>query len=191
MLLKAAILVTCVVGTGCASVMNENTHPMTIETKTVTGQMVAGADCRLTNDRASASVKSGATASIRRSSEDLDIVCQHPQYQVASARAISRANAGMFGNILVGGGIGAVIDHNQGTAYTYPTWVQLVYGKSLVFDRRDQKEDQPTPGSDTGLAPAPVVGSSPSMAAPAVPPLPQAGARTTMDDLRGLLPPQR
>lgn len=189
MFLRTVILVACVAGTGCASVMNESTHPMTIETKTATGQLVAGADCKLTNDRTSASVKSGSTTSIRRSSEDLDIVCQHPEYQVASARAVSRANAGMFGNIILGGGIGAVIDHNQGTAYTYPTWVQLVYGKSLVFDRRDQKEDQPTPGSDTGLAPAPATGSAPSVVAPAIRP-PQAGTRTSMDDLRGLLPPQ-
>lgn len=189
MFLRTVILAACVAGTGCASVMNENTHPMTIETKTASGQMVSGADCKLTNDRVSTSVKSGATTSIRRSSEDLDIVCQHPEYKVASARAISRANAGMFGNIIVGGGIGAVIDHNQGTAYTYPTWVQLVYGKSLVFDRRDQKEDQPTPGSDTGLAPPPVAGPTPSVAAPTVR-TPPAGTRTTMDDLRGLLPPQ-
>lgn len=189
MFLRTVILIACVATTGCASVMNENTHPMTIETKTATGQMVAGADCKLTNDRATTSVKSGSTAAIRRSSEDLDIVCQHPEYQVASARAISRANAGMFGNIIIGGGIGAVIDHNQGTAYTYPTWVQLVYGKSLVFDRRDQKEDQLTPGSDSGLAPAPVAGATPSVPAPAVQ-RPPAGTRTTMDDLRGLLPSQ-
>jgi hypothetical protein len=33
-------------------------------------------------------------------------------------RAISRANAGMAGNIIFGGGIGAIIDHNKGTAYS-------------------------------------------------------------------------
>jgi hypothetical protein len=190
MFLRIVTFSAALAGTGCASVMNENTHPMTIETKTVGGQMVSGADCKLTNDRASTSVKSGATTSIRRSSEDLDIVCSHPEFQVASARAISRANAGMFGNIIIGGGIGAVIDHNQGTAYTYPTWVQLVYGKSLVFDRRDQKEGLATPGSDTGLAPAPAAASAPSVAGHAAPTA-QTGTRTTMDDLRGLLPPQR
>ncbi len=120
----------------------------------------------------------------------MDIVCNHPQNRVASGRAISRANAGMFGNILIGGGIGAIIDHNQGTAYTYPTWVQLVYGKSLVFDRSDQKEDQPTPGTDTGVAPSPGASAAAPTATPngAVPQ--QAGSRVTMDDLRGLLPPQ-
>lgn len=181
---RTAIVVACLAGTGCASVMNENTHPMTIETKTATGQLVAGADCKWTNDRGSASVKSGVSTLVRRSSQDLDIVCNHPEYKVASAKAISRANAGMFGNIIIGGGIGAVIDHNQGTAYTYPTWVQLVYGRSLQFDRRDQKEDLPAPGSDTGVVPV----AGPEVAAPAARPQPER-TRVTMDDLSGLLPP--
>ena len=32
------------------------------------------------------------------------------------------------------------------TAYTYPTWLQLVFGQTLVFDRRDEKEGSPVPG---------------------------------------------
>ena len=184
---RTAILVACLASTGCASVMNESTHPMMIETKTEAGQLVTGADCKWSNGRASASVKSGVSSLVRRSSEDMEIVCNHPEYSVANARAISRANAGMFGNIIIGGGIGAVIDHNQGTAYTYPTWVQLVYGRALVFDRRDQKDDLQTPPTDSGVALAPVPAPSPAVTAPSAR-LPQAGTRVTMDDLSGLLP---
>jgi hypothetical protein len=187
---RIVIVAAAIAATGCASVMNETTHPMKIETKTDAGQLVTGAECKLTNDRGSVSVKSGETTLMRRSSTDVEIVCNHPENRVASARAISRANAGMFGNIIIGGGIGAIIDHNQGTAYTYPTWVQLIYGKALVFDRRDQKEDLPTPSTDSGLALSPGVSPPPVAASPAAPP-PQASARVTMDDLRDLLPPQR
>ena len=63
-------------------------------------------------------------------------------------RAISRANAGMAGNIIFGGGIGAIIDHNKGTAYTYPTWIQLIFGKTLVFDRSAEKDGQPVLGME-------------------------------------------
>jgi hypothetical protein len=145
---RLAIVAVCVAFTGCASVMNDSTHPMKVETKTDAGQIVAGADCKLTNDYGTLSVKSGETAQVRRSSKDLDIVCKHPENPDATARAISRANAGMFGNIIIGGGIGAIIDHSKGTAYTYPTWVQLVYGKTLVFDRSVEKEGQPTLGTE-------------------------------------------
>ena len=146
----AAIVAVAVAATGCASIVNDTTHPMKLETKSAAGEMVAGADCKISNDYGTVSAKSGDTAQVRRSSKDLDIVCNHPQNPTASARAISRANAGMAGNIIFGGGIGAIIDHNKGTAYTYPTWVQLVLGQTLVFDRSDEKDGQPVQGRAPG-----------------------------------------
>ena len=115
LLLALTIAVVC---TGCASIVNETTHPIKVETKTEAGELVAGADCNLVNDYGLVSMKSGDTAQVRRSGKDLDITCKHSSNPDAVARAISRANAGMFGNIILGGGIGAIIDHNKGTAYT-------------------------------------------------------------------------
>lgn len=139
-------LFLAILGTGCASVINDVTHPMKVETKEEGGALVTGATCSLTNDYGVFPVKSGDTAQVRRSSKDLEIACKHPTNKDATATAISRANGGMFGNILLGGGIGAIIDHNKGTAYSYPVWVQLVFGKALVFDRSDEKDGQPSVG---------------------------------------------
>ena len=118
--------------------------PDELETKTQDGTLISGADCTLTNDYGTVSAKSGVSTQVRRSSKDLDITCKMDGQKDASARAISRANSGMWGNVILGGGIGAVIDHNKGTAYTYPTWVQLIFGKSVVFDRSAEKEGSPT-----------------------------------------------
>ena len=76
----------------------------------------------------------------------MDITCVSSNQVDAKGRAISRANGGMFGNIILGGGIGAIIDHNKGTAYTYPTWIQLVFGQTRVFDRGDEKDGMPLTG---------------------------------------------
>jgi hypothetical protein len=143
MLGKVALASAVLALTGCASVVNDTSHPIKVETLTPQGQAVAGAECKLSNDYGSSTMKSGDTAPVRRSSKDLDIVCKHPDNPDATARGISRANGGMFGNIILGGGVGAIIDHNKGTAYTYPTWVQLVFGKALVFDRSNEKEGTP------------------------------------------------
>lgn len=142
-LLTAVVAVSI---TGCASVVNDTTHPMKVETRTETNEIIANADCKLTNDYGTIEMKSGNTVQVRRSSKDLDIVCIDQDDRKAEGRAISRANAGMFGNIILGGGIGAIIDHNKGTAYTYPTWVQLIFGKTLTFDRSSEKEGQPVVG---------------------------------------------
>lgn len=138
---------------GCASIVNDTNQPIKLETKTESGATVAGADCKITNDRGVVSVKSGETAQVHRSDTDLDIVCTHPQNTNATARGISRANAGLAGNLIFGGGIGAIIDHSKGTAYTYPTWMQLVFGKTLVFDRKTETEGQPVPGTAPVVAP--------------------------------------
>lgn len=135
---------------GCASIVNDTTQPVRIETKTADGQMVSGAECRVTNDHGTVTLRSGETAQVRRSSKDIDITCKMASGEPASARLISRANAGLAGNIIFGGGIGAVVDHSRGTAYTYPTWVQLVAGKTLVFDRSAERDGQPVMGVEPG-----------------------------------------
>lgn len=143
---RLAIALAALASVGCASIVNDTTQPMKIDTLTADGTAVAGAECKLTNDYGSFTVRSGETAPVRRSSKDLDINCVHPQNPEAKARAISRANAGLAGNIIFGGGIGAIIDHSKGTAYTYPTWIQLVFGQTLTFDRSAEKDDgKPVP----------------------------------------------
>lgn len=152
-MLRSMAAIACAIAmTGCASIVNETTHPMKIETTTADGTNVDGAECKLVNDYGTTMAKSGETSQVRRSSKDLDITCRHPSNPDAVARAISRANAGLAGNIIFGGGIGAIIDHNKGTAYTYPTWVRMVFGKTLVFDRSAEKEGQPVQGTEPIVA---------------------------------------
>lgn len=146
----AAILLS-----GCASVVNDRTHPIKIETKTVAGSLVTGADCTLKNDKAASTVKSGEITNVRRSNADLEVTCKHPANPEATAKVISRVNGGMFGNIILGGGIGAIIDHNTGNAYTYPAWIQLIFGRTLTFDRRNEKDNEPVPPTSETSASTP------------------------------------
>jgi hypothetical protein len=81
------------------------------------------------------------------------------------------------GNLVFGGGIGAIIDHNKGTAYSYPSWIRIIMGDNLVFDRKDEKENQPLTGSVTTPA-------TPD-AAPATPAAASAPAPTTTADSSG------
>jgi hypothetical protein len=130
----------CPVLFGCASITGDSSQPIRVDTVTQDGQPVTGADCRLANDFSTTNGKSGGSIVVHRSSKDLDINCTLAGNSDASARAISRANAGMVGNVIFGGAVGAIIDHNKGTAYTYPTWIRLVFGQTRVYDRMDEKE---------------------------------------------------
>ena len=148
------ISLICAAATGCASITNDTTNPVRFETFTAAGVEVKDADCKLENDYGQQSVKTPATVNVRRSSKDLQITCVKPGEAEGRGVAISRANAGMAGNIIFGGGIGAIIDHNKGTAYTYPHWIQVVMGKMLTFDRRADAEGQPNRGGDGPVAEA-------------------------------------
>ena len=52
----------------------------------------------------------------------------------------------MFGNILFGEGVGAIIDHSKGTAYSYTDWVRVIKGDHLIFDRRNNRDAEVMPG---------------------------------------------
>lgn len=85
---------------------------------------------------------SPAVVSVRRSSEDLMVECKKPGQPDGLGRAISRAAGGMFGNIIFGGGIGALIDHSKGTGYDYPDALAVRMGASVVVDRREAQDSR-------------------------------------------------
>jgi hypothetical protein len=143
-----SIAVACVVMTGCASITNDTTNPVRFETYNAAGVEIKDVECKLENDYGQQMVKTPATVNVRRSSKDLQITCAKSGEAEGRGVAISRANAGMAGNIIFGGGIGAIIDHNKGTAYTYPEWIRVVMGKLLTFDRRADADGQPNRGVD-------------------------------------------
>lgn len=136
----------CIFVTGCASITNDTTTPVRFETFDAAGVEIKDVECKLENDYGQQSVKTPVTANVRRSSKDLQVTCVKAGQSDGRGVAVSRANAGMAGNIIFGGGIGAIIDHNKGTAYTYPQWIQVVMGKFLTFDRRADVDGQPNRG---------------------------------------------
>lgn len=189
----AAAALAALLFTGCASVTQGNTHVLRIETETAKGDVIEGADCRLTNDHGTVLATSGTSTPVRRSAKDLEISCSSAGLPDAEARLVSRANAGLAGNILIGGAIGAMVDHNTGSAYTYPTWVRLVFGEYVTLDRKDEREGvamAASAGSATGLTsvmsvstptparatPAAATAAAPAAATPAVAPAPMAAA---------------
>lgn len=96
---------------------------------------VKDAECLLKNDKGMWRVKAPAIVDVRRSAEDLVVDCQKDGLPNGFLRVVSRAAGGMFGNIIFGGGIGAIIDHSKGTGYNYPDHLPVVLGQALTVDR--------------------------------------------------------
>ena len=176
--LGLAVVLACVaLATGCATVTGSETQAITVETHDAGGGAVAGAECKLSNNNGNWRLKSPATVNVRKSAEDLVVRCEMEDRPPGTARAVSKVNAGMFGNIIVGGVVGAAIDHTKGTAYDYPDVIRVVFGANRVVE----------PGIIAASSSPPASSPSPAASAPpdAAPPV---GGAATMDDLEGLLP---
>ncbi len=132
---------------GCASVTQGLEQTVKVETLNKAGKAVRGAECELSNDKGTSVAVSGQSAVVRRSGSDLTIHCNIAGELPANGTAISRANAGMAGNIILGGAIGAIVDASNGAAFTYPLWMQLVFGEERVFDRSGNRGDELSAGT--------------------------------------------
>ncbi len=135
-----ALLTVVSLASGCATITSTEMQPITVATRAADNQPVEKVDCALKNDVGNWKVTSPGVVTVRRSSEDLMVECKKVGSPDGFGRVISRAAGGMWGNIIFGGGIGAIIDHNKGTGYDYPNDVIIKMGESVTIDKRDEKK---------------------------------------------------
>lgn len=137
--LKLALLgVITVISTGCASITGSEMQQLALTTKSEDAKTIEGVKCKLTNDKGAWEATSPGFVNVHRSAEDLNVECKKEGQKDGMLKAISRAAGSMFGNIIFGGGIGAMIDHSKGTGYNYPDSLPVEMGKSVIADRKDQ-----------------------------------------------------
>lgn len=109
---------------GCASVSGERMQPITVQTIHENTE-VAGIGCTLTNDAGSWFVTTPASVAVHKSTGDMAINCKK-EALVGSQTLVSKANGSVWGNILVGGGIGYIVDRNTGAGFDYPGTVTVM-----------------------------------------------------------------
>lgn len=149
--MRMAIMLTLVgisaLSGGCATITSSEMQQLALMAKEESGAVLEGAKCTLRNDKGSWEGTTPGFVNVRRSAEDLNVECRKDGQKDGLLKAISRAAGGMFGNIVFGGGIGAIIDHNKGTGYNYPDALPVEMGKSVVVDRRNPA---PAQSADAG-----------------------------------------
>ena len=146
-LLAVIIMLTA---SGCASITSSDMQPLSLTTHNEQGQPVDQVKCTARNDKGVFEANSPGFLQVRRSSEDLLLECKKEGQPDGFLKAVSRAAGGMFGNIIFGGGIGAIIDHTRGTGYNYPDKLPVKMGSSVIVDRRDQDTAPAERTAETG-----------------------------------------
>ncbi len=132
-----ALALSCLLS-GCASITGSEMQSLSLTAVGSDGKVIDKADCALDNDKGHWTSSAPNFVNVRRSAEDLTVVCKKEGFADGILKAVSRAAGSMFGNIIFGGGVGALIDHNKGTGYNYPDQLPVKMGASVLVDRKDQ-----------------------------------------------------
>lgn len=125
--------------TGCASITGSTNQNISVQTKEPTGTEVVGANCELTNSKGKWFVVTPGTVGISRSNDNMQLLCRKDGYEPGRNGIVSDTKGMMFGNMVFGGGIGAIIDHSSGAAYEYPSIFQIVMSKIQGVDNLNLK----------------------------------------------------
>lgn len=113
--------------TGCASISGERMQPITV--KTVHDNVeVAGVGCTLTNDAGSWFVTSPGSITVHKSTGDLAVDCKKDPF-AGNQTLVSKSNGAVWGNVLIGGGIGYIVDRNTGAGFDYPATATVMLRK--------------------------------------------------------------
>lgn len=134
----AALLIASMASVGCSTITQSESQALSL-TATYQDKPV-DPECRLSNDKGSWDTRAPSNVSVRKSNEDLEVTCKKEGMPDGILKAISRAAGSMFGNIIFGGGIGAIIDHNKGTGYDYPNQLPVKMGESVIVDKRTETQ---------------------------------------------------
>lgn len=134
-LLKLLLLSAITLATvGCASITGSTSQSVSVQAKEPSGVEVVGASCELSNKRGKWFVTTPGSVGVSKSNDDMQVICTKENYSPARNAIVSETKGSMYGNIIFGGGIGAVVDHNSGAAYEYPALIQMLMSKLAMSD---------------------------------------------------------
>ena len=141
-ILAASAAVVIILLSGCASIVSGTIQPISVDTPGCDG-----ASCQLTNDKGTWFVKSPASVSVSRAYGNLTVVCSKEGFGSATTTVASTTKGMAFGNILLGGVIGAGVDMGTGAAYDYPVTISvpLMCGAGTKVATMDSAIVSPTP----------------------------------------------
>jgi hypothetical protein len=127
----AAVCLTALT-TGCASIVSGQNQSVSVVTRNDLAD-VSGAQCELKNDKGIWYTTTPGSVTVRRSYNDLTVLCKHDSSTPGVASVKSSTKGMAFGNILFGGFIGAGVDMSTGAAYDYPDIVNVRLGKTITI----------------------------------------------------------
>lgn len=131
-LLAAAIL------SGCATITTGTDQKLTV----ITEKNVKGAKCTLVDveGRVSTIMETPGVVSVHKGDGPITITCEKEHFKTVVMEVEEAVHGATLGNILIGGGIGIIIDAASGAAQKYPDQVVVWMEPEEWASETDQLE---------------------------------------------------
>tara|TARA_Y100000588_G_C13722633_1_gene697995 strand:+ start:168 stop:644 length:477 start_codon:yes stop_codon:yes gene_type:complete len=134
---KLAATVIALLVSGCASVNTGTSQSMFIDTPKVTG-----ASCKLTDSKEGTWYlpNTPGSVTVQKGKGPMNIVCEKEGYETTTVSIDETFAGATLGNILIGGGIGILVDAASGAAQIYPDKA-TIWMKPLKFESQKAEKD--------------------------------------------------
>ena len=118
--LKITALIFCLNLISCASIFSDKSQSVSIDTGDV-----KDATCELFNGKGRYVLNSPGTIVIGQSCDDLNYICRKKGYNEIKGIIAFNHKGSTAGNLIIGGGIGYLVDIGTGAACKYPETISL------------------------------------------------------------------
>jgi hypothetical protein len=132
-LFSAILVAVAATSAGCASIVTGQNQALSVETRSADGGSLAGANCRLVNDKGTWFVITPGSVTVNRSYNDINVTCTKDGHEPGIATAKSSTKGMAAGNLIFGGIIGAAVDAGTGAAFDYPSLIQIYMGRAVAL----------------------------------------------------------
>lgn len=128
---KNSVVVACALSvSACATIVGGRYQQVQVDARAADQSIRA--DCTLSNGEGEVRVLTPGTATVHRSAHNLSITCQKDGKQIAQASYDANIRAWVWGNLVIGGLIGIVVDFSDGASHHYPNKLSILLPSSYA-----------------------------------------------------------
>lgn len=122
---KAVVLgLTCGLS-ACASITGGTHQHLSVETRSAKQETIH-ADCTVSNSRGEQHVSTPGVVTLHRDSGPVDVRCMKDGAPIGGQEYLAHIRPMVWGNFLIGGVIGLIVDFSNGAARHYPDVLQVM-----------------------------------------------------------------
>ena len=119
-----AVITAALALSGCATIVDGSKQSVSVSTTPV-----QGASCTLTNSEGTWYITTPGSTTVHKTKNDMTVDCKKEGYEPGHQMAIAHFGGATFGNLVLGGGVGAIVDAASGANYSYDSPIIVPLGE--------------------------------------------------------------